>query len=336
MADNAKNRPIVSVVIPVYNCEDYIGRCLDSILSQTFGNFEIVCVDDGSTDGSYNLIKMYAQKDKRIKAVSQSNRGVSATRNHGIEEATGDFITFIDADDFLNPGYLSNFTYDADIDFESQGYSILDARNGHKIKEITHKETKCDSIANIYGETEANRLARSPVSKLFKKTIINDYRISFPVGLSYGEDAIFVKKYLLHCSKSGRSISQSGYNYLVNQNQSSLTSKVHDPRKLYTVTKEDFTLFRRMEQRFGPFPNNMTSFFIRERALEFYWEIYSLFGNSTIDSESRHVFFIKAVKDFFPEIEPVSSLPIRYRLIKLILKKFSTPIAYRIIALISL
>lgn len=96
----------ISVVLPVYNCEKYIDRCIDSIINQTYKNFEIILVNDGSTDNSLNLLKKYKKKDKRIILIDKKNEGVSVARNIAIDRSSGDYITFVDADDYLEKDAL--------------------------------------------------------------------------------------------------------------------------------------------------------------------------------------------------------------------------------------
>ena len=94
--------PKVSVVIPVYNVEKYLGECLDSVLRQTLNEIEIICVDDGSTDGSAAILQKYAAADPRIRLISQANAGLSAARNAGMDAATGKYIYFLDSDDYIS------------------------------------------------------------------------------------------------------------------------------------------------------------------------------------------------------------------------------------------
>ena len=96
-----KNKGLISIIIPVYNCEQYIDKCTKSILSQSYRNFEIILVDDGSTDETGKICERYASGDKRIKVIHKTNSGPAAARNRGIEKAKGEFIFFIDADDYL-------------------------------------------------------------------------------------------------------------------------------------------------------------------------------------------------------------------------------------------
>ena len=99
-------RPRVSVIIPVYNSEKYIGECLESLLAQTLSEFEIICVDDGSTDGSASVLKSFAEKDARIRVLTQENAGAGAARNHGLRESRGKYLLFLDSDDFFESNML--------------------------------------------------------------------------------------------------------------------------------------------------------------------------------------------------------------------------------------
>lgn len=93
--------PKVSVIIPVYNAEKYLRECLDSVVNQTLKEIEIICVDDGSTDGSLTILREYRKKDKRVKVLTQANEGVSAARNRGLLSACGEFVAFLDSDDYI-------------------------------------------------------------------------------------------------------------------------------------------------------------------------------------------------------------------------------------------
>ena len=96
----------VSVILPVYNASDYLHQCMDSIVGQTLKDIEIICVDDGSTDNSLDILKEYEQKDKRVKVIQQKNAGAGAARNNGLSIATGEYLSFLDSDDFFEPDML--------------------------------------------------------------------------------------------------------------------------------------------------------------------------------------------------------------------------------------
>lgn len=100
--DETRALPLISIIVPVYNVKDYVEKCLDSICGQTYKNLEIVVVDDGSTDGSGEICDTYAQKDPRVKVIHRENRGVSAVRNEGLDIALGEYIGFVDGDDWID------------------------------------------------------------------------------------------------------------------------------------------------------------------------------------------------------------------------------------------
>lgn len=106
------NKPKISVIVPVYNVERYLAQCLDSLVLQLYDNLEIICINDGSKDGSLDILYKYAAKDSRISFFSQENKGLSATRNRGVKEATGDWITFIDSDDWVSLSLYDKFVED--------------------------------------------------------------------------------------------------------------------------------------------------------------------------------------------------------------------------------
>lgn len=104
--DGKTTNGFYSFIIPVYNTENYVGRCLESILNQTYKNFEVICVNDGSTDDSLSILKSYEQKDSRVKVFNQKNSGVSAAKNLGLEKCKGEYVSFVDSDDWIDPQFL--------------------------------------------------------------------------------------------------------------------------------------------------------------------------------------------------------------------------------------
>ena len=134
----------VSVIIPVYNAERYLRQCLDSVISQTLRDIEIICVDDGSTDGSHEILKEYAERDSRVRLLRQENKGAGAARNCGIDVAHGEYAAFIDADDCLCPGSLEPLCRQAERAnadmIRSRAYDC-DARTGKRTKS-THNGLK--------------------------------------------------------------------------------------------------------------------------------------------------------------------------------------------------
>ena len=125
----------VSVILPVYNASDYLHQCMDSIVGQTLKDIEIICVDDGSTDNSLDILKEYEQKDKRVKVIQQKNAGAGAARNNGLSIATGEYLSFLDSDDFFEPDMLEKAYEKAkEENFLGTDDSSLVEKYGGKVK----------------------------------------------------------------------------------------------------------------------------------------------------------------------------------------------------------
>lgn len=199
------NTPIISIIIPVYNAEEHIEECFKSILNQTFKDFEIICIDDGSTDNSLKILYEQARLDKRIKILTQGNCGPGKARNCGLENAKGSFICFIDIDDnFYDNNALMNLIvtqkrYKSDLVIGK--ISVIDFNNNEQIKIRGWNKVK----SNVLYKTEElyNNLFQCisvPVfAKLYKKEIIQNYKINFN-NYKAAEDMLFVYTYILHCS----------------------------------------------------------------------------------------------------------------------------------------
>lgn len=206
----------ISVIVPVYNVEKYLRRCIDSILAQTFENFELILVDDGSSDGSPAICDKYAKEDRRVKVIHKKNAGVSAARNDGIKKARGKFIYFCDSDDYIRPGLLKN-AYEAAIREEADCVYFncsFDTKECPKMGRIGNTEyeagvytleTKEDifdylirSILNIRDK----KAGWSVWSRLFKKKIIKRNKIYFCETCNgFAEDMAFVLEYTMFSRK---------------------------------------------------------------------------------------------------------------------------------------
>ena len=183
--------PKVSVIVPVYNVEKYLARCLDSLVAQTLEDLEIICVNDGSTDNSANILSVYAEKDERIKIITQLNAGISEARNIGIQEASGEFIGFVDSDDFIEKDfyeklYTSAIKNNADIACSSV------IRENEKKKKILI-EYKKEQVAT--STKEKFELAHIPEhcyiwNKIYNREKLIASGITFQKGLVY-EDIIY-------------------------------------------------------------------------------------------------------------------------------------------------
>lgn len=196
--------PIVSVIVPVYNAEKYLTQCIDSILAQDFTDFELLLIDDGSKDKSGLICDKYATKDKRVKVFHKENSGVSSTRNLGIDKAQGEYIAFIDSDDYVDSNYLSILTtvtadlivtgYKKSGNGREQGFGAM--KKEYSFNDALYDEHQIPQcLSSILDDTPM----RSPWDKLFKREIIKKYSIYFDSSIRIAEDAVFVQTYLLHC-----------------------------------------------------------------------------------------------------------------------------------------
>ena len=183
---------LISVIIPIYNVEKYLPRCIDSILSQTFTNFEILLIDDGSTDLSGKICDEYAKFDTRIRVFHKKNGGVGSARNVGLNSAKGEWICFCDSDDYVLENWLMNFSHfcSNSIDIILSGYISSDKTNTRSINLNCYK-TKDELISNIGTKEIWGYLW----CKCFKKEIINKYNLRFNTNYKVWEDAVFIYKY---------------------------------------------------------------------------------------------------------------------------------------------
>ena len=202
--------PKISVIVPVYKAEQYLHRCVDSILSQSFADFELILVDDGSPDNSGLICDEYASKDSRVKVIHKANGGVSTARNVGIENAKGEWIAFIDADDYIEQGFLS-IPKDATEDLLIQNYKLIIDGEFYS-KNFDKCVVTSSGMKTLVNENIAKRIYRVPWAKFFKKTIIDNNNIKFAEGVKIGEDTLFVLDYLCF-TKSVRYLSGSSYMY---------------------------------------------------------------------------------------------------------------------------
>ena len=214
--------PKISVIIPVYNTEKYLHRCIDSILAQTFTDYELLLINDGSKDNSGTICDEYAKKDSRIRVVHKENGGVSSARNMGLDNAKGEWICFIDSDDWVEKEYLKVLYQDGKYDYVTCYWKVLNCKT-YQSNIPTSKAHI--GVANIkqFIEENIHRLS-FPVCRLYKKNIIEKHTIRFDKRISFCEDALFNILYLGNI-KSVRQTNDVLYNYEKHEASLSNTSK---------------------------------------------------------------------------------------------------------------
>ena len=191
---------LISVIIPVYNVEKYLKRCLDSVLGQTYHHLEIILVDDGSTDTCPLVLDAYAKKDARVKVIHKQNEGVSVARNVGLETAMGEYVCFVDGDDFLpktSIEKLYNGITKSGADLSLGCWALImpkSTRYNVREEKLIAKEN-VDEYAEILDAPEM----KGPVAKLFRMDKVKNQALCFPQDVLVSEDTLFVYEYLKNC-----------------------------------------------------------------------------------------------------------------------------------------
>ena len=201
---------LISVIVPVYGVEKYLQKCIESIIAQTYSSIEIILVDDGSPDNSGKICDEYAKKDSRIKVIHQPNGGLSAARNAGLDIATGEYVSFVDSDDYIDDNYLScMMKHISNGDMVS--CSVVDENETGTIINVRKTEDRCYSTIEALNEMcYEQKLGTSACGKLLKKELVDKNR--FPIGKLY-EDLFTAYKWYLD-SKTVISTSDTFYHYV--------------------------------------------------------------------------------------------------------------------------
>ena len=229
------NHPILSIIIPLYNCEKYIKQCLDTIFRQEMNesDFEVIVIDDGSKDSGYSLASEYAKRQQNILVIKQENQGVACARNNALEKATGDYVTFVDADDMLVSGSLSTLIKIA-------------VENKADIVKAAHKEVPEDAVCEDFSSSHDNCSIQVMTGEeaivnvtrmkegycwgyLISRKLITDNRLSFPPKVAFMEDWAFITQAIL---KSRTFVNADVLLYLYRRNSSSCMANVTTEKML--------------------------------------------------------------------------------------------------------
>jgi len=210
----------ISVIVPVYNMQEYLKDCLNSIINQTFSDLEIIIINDGSSDNSYDIIKEYALKDARIVVINQVNKGLSGARNKGLEIAKGEYIAFIDSDDTVDLNMLEK------LYTKVQNHNIDIAVSQSKRVENGKIISKTNLPRNLSKDHLFNALQNSfspaVYTKIYRKELFIKNRITFPKGCNYEENITTIK--LFHSASSVVYLNDTYYNYFKRTNSITATT----------------------------------------------------------------------------------------------------------------
>lgn len=257
--------PSISIIVPVYKVEKYLNRCLDSIIAQTFTDWECILIDDGSPDNCGKICDDYAKKDERFVVIHQENAGVSAARNAGLDMAKGEYIGFVDGDDWIESNTYEiaiNTAIKENADLVEWGCALNDGVKDYKY--LIHPEGAFDLF-----NTQV-QLWHGPCTKLIKKSVLSMYGLKFPQGIALAED-MYLSTKLFYYSKKSFGLSNCLYHYY--QNPESAT-------KLITIKKinDECTVVDELE-----------SFFKEEKASK-YW--FDLIFEKKMKAKNKYIFML--------------------------------------------
>lgn len=210
------NNPLISVIVPVYKAESYLEKCVKSIINQTYKNLEIILVDDGSPDSCPNMCDDFAKSDGRIKVIHKKNGGVSSARNEGLKIASGDFVTFVDSDDYILQDYIQKSAelIDSKTDLVVSGLTVIDDLKSTKIiSPETQKNSELLKNITSFMRFVIDGHFDIVVNKLYKRKLITSL---FQTGLRLGEDRIFNLDYFKNIKSAIHVVNNPGYMYVFN------------------------------------------------------------------------------------------------------------------------
>lgn len=217
--------PLISVIIPIYNAEKFLRACIESVLVQTYANFQLLLIDDGSTDSSKSICDEYAIKDIRVESYHIPNGGVSTARNYALERARGEWFCCVDSDDEVTPTYLQSFA-----EAIEEGVYVYIQRHIFRTREgdTIHAYEKY-GICNIDDIFEKNRLSAHgyACSKLYNLEHINMHKLRYPADVKFSEDTLFVMKVMCYDSVV-KYVDKACYIYNIRANFENASSKIFD------------------------------------------------------------------------------------------------------------
>lgn len=235
----------VSIIVPCYNAANVLDKCISSILEQSFKDWELLLIDDGSTDETPSLCQSFKNQDHRIHYFRQDNTGVSSARNTGLDFASGEFATFIDADDYVESYYLEELLHGTPSDFVIGGFLIEGQKPIIPEKNVWNLN-KTDTEIKVIVEHEF--LLYTPWAKLFSMSVIKSAGLRFDRKMRLGEDTVFCYNYLLHC-KSVCVLPYASYHYIGEWGGGKKYSLSHD--EVFYLDKSEIDAIRNINKRFG-------------------------------------------------------------------------------------
>ena len=229
--------PKISVIVPIYNTEKYLSQCIESILTQTFSDFELILINDGSTDNSGKICDKYASDDSRVVVIHKENGGQSSARNEGLEIARGEYITFVDSDDYYSD--IKTLEYCIEILDNDKSISFVEFPIYHPERNYKKNDIQLTKKKDIYIAWLENKVVKTYFcDKVIRREIIINQR--FPIGMMF-EDRYLFPELINNCKKISV-ISKGGYYYRQHPNQNS--RRTSDPYYLIGMVKSDINILK--------------------------------------------------------------------------------------------
>ena len=224
--------PVVSVIVPIYNAEPYLAQCIESLLNQTYHDLQIILIDDGSTDNSRFIAGQYAQNDKRIELHTQPNQGQSAARNNGMRHATGDYLSFIDSDDYIDADFYQTLLNACrpDTDIVQTGY--------RRVQEGKVLTEQCPRPFFQF---------TTPWSRLYRRDFLTCHQLAFPEGMIY-EDVLFSID-LWSAHPIYQMVDYTGYNYRLHPLSTTALRNHRAEQTLYAALRQRYSTAHDWRQR---------------------------------------------------------------------------------------
>ena len=222
----------ISIIVPIYNAEPFLAKCIESLINQDYSHLQIILVNDGSTDRSLEIAYEYAEKDKRIEVYTQTNQGQSIARNVGLKYAKGEYVSFVDADDYI------------DADFYT--YMLMHIGNRDCVQIGYKRVTKEGKILLEKLPKHFHQFA-SPCMRLYRRDLFEKYGLLFPTGMIY-EDVVFSLDFW-GAKPSYKMLRYTGYNYLANANSTTATRNLVAKELLFGTLKEKRLQSKSIRQR---------------------------------------------------------------------------------------
>lgn len=315
--------PEISIIVPSFNEEKNISRCLDSILNQTFGDFEIICVDDNSTDDTFNILKDYSLKDERIKIFKNPEKGVAAARNFGISKMTANYLGFVDSDDFIQPQmfeFLYQTVKENDCEMAVCGYERF---RDIEIKNFDYncRECTCDEFIS-FTNTDfvlANEMKVSSVCcKLFSKKLLSN-ELKFE-SYAIGEDTLFCSELWIRSNKTFL-VDLPLYGYMINSN--SVTHVSYADKKWIDLIVTRFLAY----ENYLKYKNDKTSAFYLEKGISLL-NFYTFFSYKTETEKFYKAETKKLYKKYLLKYLKLDYISVKSKILFVVF--YNIPFLYRI------